>query len=179
MGINDSSKFTSRIIATVLPFTDHSVDTNKDINDGERNEIKKQLKNAECLQESGIFEEAEYNCQGTQTDSVIAEPLIEEFKSPFETGVVGDLCAEIQKLNEFRERVEEASNCCGNKRLLRVGEVQGDQLPPDTKELEYCRERLQLLEDKVCQICIYTNKNLKAKLKQACHFFLYRSIITV
>ncbi|XP_021919647.1 myosin-8 isoform X3 [Zootermopsis nevadensis] len=149
MGINDSSKFTSRIIATVLPFTDHSVDTNKDINDGERNEIKKQLKNAECLQESGIFEEAEYNCQGTQTDSVIAEPLIEEFKSPFETGVVGDLCAEIQKLNEFRERVEEASNCCGNKRLLRVGEVQGDQLPPDTKELEYCRERLQLLEDKV------------------------------
>jgi hypothetical protein len=162
MGINDSSKFTSRIIATVLPFIDQTVDTNKDIKDGERNDIKKQLKSAECLQESGIFEEAEYNCQGTQTDSISAESLTEEFKSPFEAGVVGDLCAEIQKLNEFRERVEEAGNCCGNKKLLCVGEVQGDQLPPHMKELKYCRERLQLLEDKVNQISVYISKNVKA-----------------
>lgn len=148
-GINDSSKFTSRIIATVLPFIDQSVDTDKNSNDREGDEIKKQLKNAECLQESGIFEEAEYNSQGTQTDSMDIEPLIGEGKLQFETCVVGDLSAEIQRLNQFRERVEEAGNCCGNKKLLRVGEGRVDEAPPQQKELQYCRERLQLLEDKV------------------------------
>lgn len=170
-GIKDSPKFTSRIVATVLPFTDECVDTNKDTNDGERNEFKKQLKNAECLQESGIFEEAEYNSQGTQTDSISVEPLTGEFKLPFETGVVGDLCAEIQKLNKFRERVEEAGNCCSNKTLLHVGEVQGDQPPPHTKELEYCRERLQLLEDKVSQIYLHKCQFKKCRLKVECQFY--------
>jgi hypothetical protein len=148
-GINDSSKFTSRIIATVNPFIDQSVDTDKNSNDREGDEIKKQLKNAECLQESGIFEEAEYNSQGTQTDSTDVEPLNGEVKLQFETCVVGDLSAEIQRLNQFRERVEEAGNCCGNKKLLRVGEGRADEPAPQQKELQYCRERLQLLEDKV------------------------------
>lgn len=101
------------------------------------------------MQESGIFEEAEYNSQGTQTDSMDVEPLIGEGKLQFETCVVGDLSAEIQRLNQFRERVEEAGNCCGNKKLLRVGEGRVDEPPPQQKELQYCRERLQLLEDKV------------------------------
>lgn len=147
--INDSSKFTSRIIATVLPFIDQSADTDMNSDDREGDEIKKQLKNAECLQESGIFEEAEYNSQGTQTDSMDVEPLLGEGKLPFETCVGGDLSAEIQRLNQFRERVEEAGNCCGNKKLLRVGEARVDETPPHQKELQYCRERLQLLEDKV------------------------------
>lgn len=144
-GINDSSKITSRIIATVLPFIDQSVDTDKNSNEREGDEIKKQLKNAECLQESGIFEDVEYNSQGTQTDSMDAEPLLGEGKAC----VVGDLSAEIQRLNQFRERVEEAGNCCGNRKLLRVGEGRAEEPPPQQKELQYCRERLQLLEDKV------------------------------
>jgi hypothetical protein len=159
-GINDSSKFTSRIIATVLPFTDQSVEADKSSNEREGDEMKKQLKNAECLQESGIFEETEYNSQGTQTDSTDVEPSIGEVKSPFEAGIVGDLSAEIQRLNQFRERVEEAGNCCGNKRLLRVGEGREDEPPPRKKELEYCRERLQLLEDKVSRACVQTGKHI-------------------
>ena len=64
---------------------------------------------------------------------------------PFEPGVVGELSVEIQRLNQFRERVEEAGHCCGNKKLLRVD----DDLPSQRKELDYCRQRLQVLEDKV------------------------------
>ncbi|XP_023714854.1 protein MLP1 homolog isoform X5 [Cryptotermes secundus] len=157
-GINDSSKLTSRIIATVLPFIDQSVDTDKNSNDREGDEIKKQLKNAECLQESGIFEDVEYNSQGTQTDSMDVEPLVGEGK----TCVVGDLSAEIQRLNQFRERVEEAGNCCGNRKLLRVGEGRVDEPPPQQKELQYCRERLQLLEDKV--LVYESNGELQTRL---------------
>ena len=64
---------------------------------------------------------------------------------PFEAGVVGELSAEIQRLNQIRERVEEAGHCCGNRKLLRVD----DDLPSQRKELDYCRQRLQVLEDKV------------------------------
>jgi hypothetical protein len=136
-----SSSESNRIIATVLPFTDKSVDKHKDIDDGEGDNIKRHLKSSECLQESGIFEETEYRSQGTQTGDI----NLETFKMPFEARIVGDLSAEIQRLNQFRERVEEAGNCCGSKKLLRVGE----DMPCQRKELDYCRERLQLLEDKV------------------------------
>jgi hypothetical protein len=64
---------------------------------------------------------------------------------PFEVGFVGDLSAEIQRLNQFRERVEGGGHCCGGKELLRCG----DDWPPQKKELEFCRQRLQVLEDKV------------------------------
>jgi hypothetical protein len=64
---------------------------------------------------------------------------------PFEARFAGDLSAEIQRLNQFRERVEEAGHCCGSKKMLRVDE----DLPAQRKELEYCRQRLQVLEDKV------------------------------
>ena len=67
---------------------------------------------------------------------------------PFEAGVVGELSAEIQRLNQFRERVEEAGHCCGGKKLLRMD----DDVPSQTKELDFCRQRLQLLEDKVRSI---------------------------
>ena len=99
------------------------------------------------MQESGIFEETEYSSQGTQTGDIDLETFVGEIKIPSEVGVVGDLSAEIQRLNQFRERVEEAGHCCGSKKLLRVS----DDLPPHRKELEYCRERLQLLENKVSE----------------------------
>jgi outer membrane murein-binding lipoprotein Lpp len=133
-----SSSESNRIIATVLPFTDKSVD-------GEGDNIKKHLKNSECMQESGIFEETEYTSQGTQTGDLNLEALIWDIRIPFEPGVVGELSAEIQRLNQFRERVEEAGHCCGNRKLLRVDE----DLPSQKKELDYCRQRLQVLEDKV------------------------------
>ncbi|PSN39058.1 hypothetical protein C0J52_10100 [Blattella germanica] len=92
---NDISKINSRIIATVLPFTDITTDTKRDQNDNfEGDTLKKQLKNAERLQESGIFEETEFYTQGR-----------------------GD---------------GPSPNCVAH-----------------VKELQYCRERLQILEDKV------------------------------
>jgi hypothetical protein len=54
--------------------------------------------------------------------------------------------------------VEEAGNCCGNKKLLRVGEGPVDEPHPHKKELDYCRERLQLLEDMVSLDCVKTGK---------------------
>ena len=97
------------------------------------------------MQESGIFEETEYTTQGTQTGDLHLEALLWDIRMPFEPGVVGELSAEIQRLNQFRERVEEAGHCCGNGKLLRVDE----DLPSQRKELDYCRQRLQVLEDKV------------------------------
>ena len=103
------------------------------------------MKNSECLQESGIFEETEYTSQGTQTGDLNLEALIWDIRIPFEAGVVGELNAEIQRLNQFRERVEEAGHCCGNGKMLRMD----DDLPSQRKELDYCRQRLQVLENKV------------------------------
>jgi hypothetical protein len=97
------------------------------------------------MQESGIFEETEYTSQGTQTGDLNLEAFIWDISMPFAAGVAGELGAEIQRLNQFRERVEEAGHCCGSKKLLRVDE----DLPSQRKELDYCRQRLQVLEDKV------------------------------
>ena len=147
----------SRIIAKVLPFTDLSTDigneTDESFTDG-YNTLKKKLKNTECMQESGIFEEAEFNTQSTQTDGIleiIEETGVSEFM--LENGVVGDLSAEIKKLTQFRELIEERGNCCDPNKFLRINGEKVD-IPQSAcshiKELQYYKERLQILEDKVC-----------------------------
>jgi hypothetical protein len=73
------------------------------------------------------------------------EAIVWYIRIPFEAGVVGELSAEIQRLNQFRERVEEAGHCCGNGKMLGMD----DDLPSQRKELDYCRQRLQVLENKV------------------------------
>ncbi|KAJ9580656.1 hypothetical protein L9F63_024167 [Diploptera punctata] len=147
------SKLLSRIIAKVLPFTDSNVNTSND-NGEDCNHSKKKLSNTDHLQESGIFEEDDFNTQSTQTDDILVlDEDANEFKSLLENGEVGDLSTEIKKLTQFRELVEERANYCESKKLIRVDEGKGD-LPQGScashiKELQYYKERVQVLEDKV------------------------------
>lgn len=126
----NSSK--NRIVATVQPYTEFYEEP-----------ITPQLKNAHrmtsstnkvmlwtSLQESGVFEEAMSVNQGTQTHS-------EEFPLPERPS--GDLSAEIQKLNKFRERIEEV---VGNNKSAKL-------LSPDQRKLEFYKERTETLESKL------------------------------
>lgn len=126
----NSSK--NRIVATVQPYTEFYEEP-----------ITPQLKNAHrmtnstnkvmlwtSLQESGVFEEAMSVNQGTQTYS-------EEFPLPERPS--GDLSAEIQKLNKFRERIEEV---VGNNKSAKL-------LSPDQRKLEFYKERTETLESKL------------------------------
>lgn len=134
---SDTSKSPSRIIATVLPFTDLSPNYEKDTQ--VEYPIKKLLKDVDCLQESGIFEgSSDLVTQGTQTDWTA-----DKFSSP-----PGDLGAEIRKLTQIRERIEEQG---GNKKLLKVPGSGDDEINTHAtlKELLFYRERLDILENKV------------------------------
>ncbi|XP_075222672.1 uncharacterized protein LOC142325156 isoform X2 [Lycorma delicatula] len=133
----DSTKSQSRIIATVLPFTDLSQTNGK-----QKDElpIKKLLKDVDCLQESGIFEESsespEYCNRCTQTDW-----------SPEKLeATAGDLSLEIRKLKQIRERIEEQG---GNKRLLRSPGEEDQCQSTDIKELLFYRDRVETLENKL------------------------------
>lgn len=96
------------------------------------------------MQESGIFEEGGLvGCLihiGTQTDWTFDPPP-------------GDLGAEIRKLTQIRERIEEKG---GNKKLLKTSEADSEFLKQASfKDLIFYRERAQTLEDK---LAIYESK---------------------
>ncbi|XP_067000500.2 uncharacterized protein [Anabrus simplex] len=122
---NELTKSSGRIVATVLPFNELShppspTDIFKDnVLKHPYNCLTKQVKSTDSFQESGIFESDNVDLvsKSTQTDG---------------PAVSGDLNAEIQKLTQFRERIEEE----------RAGLLAGS-------ELAFCRERLRLMEDKV------------------------------
>ena len=123
----------NRIVATVQPYTESAF---------YEEPITPHVKNAHrmntsgnskvmlwsSLQESGVFEEASTVNQTTQT-------LSEEFPLPS-----GELTAEIQKLNKFRERIEEVVG--HNKSAVKL-------LSPDQRKLEFYKERAETLENKL------------------------------
>ncbi|KAG8330739.1 hypothetical protein J6590_055724 [Homalodisca vitripennis] len=133
----EHAKSPSRIIATVLPFTEltatyHGKDVRDDI------PLKRLLRDQDCMQESGIFEDGGLtNCVlhvATQTDWTFEPPH-------------GDLGAEIRKLTQIRERIEEKG---GNKKLLKTPETDQEFLThASLKELLFYRDRVQVLEDKL------------------------------
>ncbi|XP_039283172.1 myosin-9 isoform X2 [Nilaparvata lugens] len=131
---SETSKSQSRIIATVLPFTDLSQNCGKQKDDLP---LKKLFKDADCLQESGIFEESpEYCSRCTQTDCSSAK---------LET--TGDLSLEIRKLKQIQERIEEQGS---NKRLLRANNThEANGLSAESKELAFYRDRVEMLENKL------------------------------
>ncbi|XP_031635419.1 paramyosin-like [Contarinia nasturtii] len=81
--------------------------------------------------------------QGTQTN-------FDDFPPSDETPTTGcnnsDLCAEIQKLNKFRKKIEECTNM--NSPSLDIG-VLSPLSKLDETRLQYYRDRLELLENKV------------------------------
>lgn len=118
----------NRIVATVQPYQESAF---------YEEPITPQLKNGRMtnkvilwssLQESGVFEEQMVFNQATQTD---------EFSLPERPS--GELTAEIQKLNKFRERIEEV---VGHNKSAGL-------LSPDQRKLEYYKERTEILESKL------------------------------
>lgn len=133
----DHAKSPSRIIATVLPFNDLSSTYHcKDVKD--EMPIKRLLRDQDCMQESGIFEDNGLTAcllnVATQTDWTFDPPP-------------GDLGAEIRKLTRIRERIEEKG---GNKKLLKTSDDDPEFLThASLKELLFYRERVQMLEEKI------------------------------
>ncbi|GAB0092298.1 hypothetical protein DMENIID0001_072880 [Sergentomyia squamirostris] len=134
-------KNSARIVATVQPYSsglDSSEEPIKPRYTSVPNtpEIKRSKNLAtSALQESGVFDgdSAESVCQSTQT-------CPEDF--PFvETATSGDLTAEIQKLNKFRQKIEE---CVTAKKASVVS-----LLSPEQRRLQYYKDRLELLENKI------------------------------
>uniref|UniRef100_A0A1L8DC87 Putative pftaire-interacting factor 1a mitochondrion n=1 Tax=Nyssomyia neivai TaxID=330878 RepID=A0A1L8DC87_9DIPT len=126
----------ARIVATVQPYSSGLDDPIKSRYTSPPNTPDtKRTKNlsTSTLQESGVFDAdpTEAVTQSTQTAP-------EDFPV-YEAR--GDLTAEIQKLNKFRERIEE---CVTAKKSNVV-----NLLSPEQKRLQYYKDRLELLENKI------------------------------
>lgn len=91
------------------------------------------------LQESGVFEGElyEFISESTQTEPEDF-PCLEKSNA--------ELCAEIQKLNKFRERIEE---CVTKTTTTKSPVVNHLTETPEQRRLQYYRDRLDLLENKI------------------------------
>lgn len=144
-----SAKSPERIVATVQPYSTvarYSSTTTIDL------PIIKQCATMR-MDESGIFDSdcsladisdlpVEHCTQSTQTDRT--ENELSPVPLPITAAGVGaDLCAEIQKLNKFRKIIEERAT--QNVKLL----PNAVSSAVDTQRLDYYKDRLQLLENKL------------------------------
>ena len=92
------------------------------------------------LQESGVFEEDTLDmCENKCTQT---EPT--DF--PAGEKASGDLCAEIQKLNRFRKKIEE---CVTNPAKQPAVMLTTSPNASDQRRMQYYKERLEILENKV------------------------------
>lgn len=145
-----SAKSPERIVATVQPYstvTRYSSTATIDL------PIIKQCTTMR-MDESGIFDSdcslqdissapVEQCTQSTQTDLTEIELSSSTTHTITTAGVSADLCAEIQKLNKFRKIIEERAT--QNVKLL----PNAVSSAVDTQRLDYYKDRLQLLENKL------------------------------
>lgn len=134
-----------KIIATVQPYTTtHCLEPKKAI--PQTPYTQNSINKSSCwistsLGESGVFEDsnlplAEYCTQETQTD----------FKGEFTNQKSNiELCAEIEKLNRFREKIEESTKVNKSKQEL----VNLLSTNAHDRHMKFYQERLQLLENKI------------------------------
>lgn len=124
-----------KIVATVQPFSSSNEDLYRTRSNSSPQEIplKKNTKSwcSTSLQESGVFEgdSVEICHVTTQTELV-------DFPNLVKTNA--DLCAEIEKLNKFREKVEEGKNLS----LLAADSC-------EQRRLQYYKDRVSALESKI------------------------------
>lgn len=121
----------NRIVATVQPYQEsafYEEPITPQLKNGRMTNSTNKVILWSSLQESGVFEEQMVFNQATQTD---------EFSLPERPS--GELTAEIQKLNKFRERIEEV---VGHNKSAGL-------LSPDQRKLEYYKERTEILESKL------------------------------
>lgn len=101
---------------------------------------------AMSMKESGIFDDEENviaTHQSTQT-------CTEDFSETTDASVLSsELCAEIQKLNKFRKKIEECIMNCNRRPLNDVGAATMPMSSLDHSRLDYYKDRLELLENKV------------------------------
>jgi len=137
------AKHQGRIVATVSPYStvDNLGDNSLREDSASSRKSKFWSANNCSLQESGVFdgEQIDLVSQCTQT-----EP--EDFVLPVEKAN-GDLCAEIQKLNEFREKIEECVTKSSSKSPGVVNFLATDSC--EQRRLQYYKDRLELLENKL------------------------------
>lgn len=120
-----------KIIATVQPYSSSNEDLYRRNSSPQDSASLKKNSRSWCstsLQESGVFD-GDLVESATQTE-LVHFPNLEKTNA--------ELCAEIEKLNKFREKVEES-------RSLTL-------LPPDNcdqRRLQYYKDRLAILENKI------------------------------
>lgn len=91
------------------------------------------------LNESGVFdsEHIEQMARGTQTD-------VDDFPISEKVAISSDLCAEIQKLNKFRKKIEECMRPPAS-----IASVAPPASATDQSRMQYYKDRLELLEKKI------------------------------
>lgn len=101
---------------------------------------------AMSMKESGIFDDEE-NVIATHQSS---QTCPEDFSESTDASMLSsELCAEIQKLNKFRKKIEECIMNCNRRPLNDVGVTTMPMSGLDQSRLEYYKDRLELLENKV------------------------------
>lgn len=145
--LSTPTKGQSKIIATVQPYNNTNFNQLEEPTAGS---TPKKLRSCSSLslQESGIFdteaEGFEYQLvnQTTQTDPT-------DF--PVKDKPSGDLCAEIQKLNKFREKIEECATKSSNSSHI-VHKSVVNLLPSNNtneNHLRFYQRRIEFLENKI------------------------------
>lgn len=135
-----SNKTPERVIATVQPYSTKKID---DTLSPKSLPIFPTLKKGNSLStmslnESGVFDadHIEQSSRATQTET-------DDFPSNEKVTLNGDLCAEIQKLNKFRKKIEE----CMRPPTTVVGIMAPNST--DQSRMQYYKDRLELLEKKI------------------------------
>ncbi|XP_055705583.1 GRIP and coiled-coil domain-containing protein 2-like isoform X2 [Phlebotomus papatasi] len=130
----------ARIVATVQPYSS-GLDCEEPIKprytalpNTQETCLKRKHLSTSNLQESGVFDTDSADCTNQATQTCPEDFPVFEPRS-------GDLTAEIQKLNKFRERIEEVVTA---KKSSVV-----NLLSPEQSRLQYYKDRLELLENKI------------------------------
>lgn len=133
---------------------------------------KKIIRNAECLQESGIFEDSEVtdsadsstkHAKACQTESILDKAILEILDSSCDFILSknknylanrqkppksDDLTTEISKLSEIQKRIQEKSSSSSSE-SPKSQQQQQQQTCPHSNSVVFYEERLRQLEDKL------------------------------
>lgn len=133
-------KSPERAVATVQPYKSYGGSKTSVDSLSPQSSPSKSL-SAFSMDESGVFEGDAVANQATQT-------CADDFPSAAEeASLSSDLCAEIQKLNRFRRKIEECVTKC-SREAVDVG-LLSPASAVDQQRMQFYTDRLELLEKKV------------------------------
>lgn len=146
MGSNRRTSTPERAIATVTPYNSNN---NTNIGCGRNSCASSTPKTARgfmalSMDESGVFTD-----NGDTPIHQSTQTYVDDFAvaTSAEVTLSSDLCAEIQKLNKFRKRIEECATKC-TRPAVDVG-ILSPISPLDATRLQFYNDRLEQLEQKV------------------------------